>query len=82
MLTVCCLTIDATGRKTGRRLDILLIRVFFAGFPAGNSLVPNAPVTRGVFKIALLSMPQRLGWLYLISPNRLCNHYLLSDQQT
>lgn len=37
-------------------------------------------VTRGVLKIECLAMLFRLGWLYLISPARLCNSYLLSDQ--
>ena len=39
------------------------------------------PVARGVVKIELLAMLLRLGWLYLVSPDRLCNNYLLSEQQ-
>ena len=39
------------------------------------------PVARGVVKIEFLAMLFRLGWLYLISPDRLCNNYLLSEQQ-
>lgn len=37
-------------------------------------------ITRAVVKIEFLTMLYRLGWIYLISPDRLCNNYLLSDQ--
>ena len=37
-------------------------------------------ITRGVLQIELLAMLYRFGWLYLISPERLCNSYLLTDQ--
>ena len=37
-------------------------------------------ITRGVLKIEFLAMLFRLGWLYIISPERLCNSYLLNDQ--
>lgn len=37
-------------------------------------------ITRGVIQLEFLAMLYRLGWLYLISPNRLCNSYLLADQ--
>jgi len=38
------------------------------------------PIARGVVKIECLSMLFRFGWLFLISPQRLCTSYLLSDQ--
>lgn len=38
------------------------------------------PITRAIVKIEFLTMLYRLGWIYLISPERLCNNYLLSDQ--
>tara|TARA_B110000261_G_C12961037_1_gene308550 strand:+ start:227 stop:838 length:612 start_codon:yes stop_codon:yes gene_type:complete len=38
------------------------------------------PITRGLLQIEFIAMLLRLGWLYLISPERLCNSYLLSDQ--
>jgi len=37
-------------------------------------------LVRAVIKIEFLTMLFRLGWLYLISPVRLCNNYLLGDQ--
>jgi hypothetical protein len=38
-------------------------------------------VVRGVFIVECIATLFRLGWLYLISPERLCNLYLLEDQQ-
>jgi uncharacterized membrane protein YqaE (UPF0057 family) len=38
-------------------------------------------VVRGVFLLELIATFFRLGWLYLVSPLRLCNNYLLDDQQ-
>ncbi len=35
----------------------------------------------GVFLLEFIATFFRLGWLYLISPERLCNLYLLDDQQ-
>lgn len=38
-------------------------------------------VVRGVVLLELAATAFRLGWLYLISPVRLCSNYLLDDQQ-
>jgi hypothetical protein len=38
-------------------------------------------VVRGVFLVEFVASFFRLGWLYLISPIRLCNNYALDDQQ-
>lgn len=38
-------------------------------------------VVRGVFLLEFVATFFRLGWLYLISPIRLCNNYFLDDQQ-
>lgn len=38
-------------------------------------------VVRGVVLLELIATAFRLGWLYLISPVRLCSSYLLDDQQ-
>jgi hypothetical protein len=38
-------------------------------------------VVRGVFLAEFVATFFRLGWLYLISPIRLCNNYALNDQQ-
>jgi len=54
--------------------------IFLAGVPLALSWNRLPMIARGVVKIELLSMLFRLGWLYIISPNRLCNNYLLNDQ--
>lgn len=38
-------------------------------------------VVRGVFLAEVIATAFRLGWLYRISPVRLCSNYLLGDQQ-
>lgn len=54
--------------------------IALAGIPLALSWPMAHVITRAVVKIEFLTMLFRLGWLYLISPERLCNNYLLSDQ--
>jgi hypothetical protein len=51
------------------------------GLPFGVSWPRMGFVVRGVFLVELVATCFRLGWLYLISPIRLCNNYGLNDQQ-
>lgn len=54
----------------------LLVGVPFAlSWPRMNFIV------RGVLLLELIATFFRLGWLYMISPERLCSLYLLDDQQ-
>ena len=52
-----------------------------AGIPLALGWNALHPIARGVVKLEFLAMLFRLGWLYLVSPDRLCNNYLLSEQQ-
>ncbi|MGS2724154.1 hypothetical protein ACVBEJ_10450 [Porticoccus sp. GXU_MW_L64] len=54
--------------------------VVAVGIPLALSWPQMHVVARAVVKIEFLTMLFRLGWIYLISPQRLCNNYLLSDQ--
>ncbi len=54
--------------------------VALAGMPLAWSWDRLHPIARGLVKIEFLAMCFRLGWLYLISPDRLCNSYLIDDQ--
>ena len=54
--------------------------VLLAGMPLALSWRRLHPIARGVVKIEFLAMLFRMGWLYLISPDRFCNNYLLTDQ--
>ena len=51
-----------------------------AGMPLAWSWMRMNPIMRGVVKIECIAMLFRLGWLYLVSPERLCNSYLIDDQ--
>lgn len=51
------------------------------GLPFAVSWPRMGFVVRGVFLVEFVATFFRLGWLYLISPVRLCNNYALNDQQ-
>lgn len=51
------------------------------GVPLAVSWPRAGFVVRGVFLAEVIATAFRLGWLYRISPIRLCSNYLLGDQQ-
>lgn len=51
------------------------------GLPLALSWPRMNFIVRGVFLLEGIATCFRLGWLYLVSPERLCNLYLLDDQQ-
>lgn len=51
------------------------------GLPLALSWPYMGFIIKGVFMLELTATFFRLGWLYLIWPGRLCNNYLLDDQQ-
>lgn len=53
----------------------------FIGAAVAISWPRAAFVVRAVVVLEVIAMALRLGWLYLVSPNRLCSNYLLADQQ-
>jgi hypothetical protein len=50
------------------------------GAPLALSWPHMHAIARGFVWIELLAMLVRLGWLYLVSPTRLCTSYSLGDQ--
>lgn len=56
-------------------LPLLVGSAFALSWPRMNFIV------RGVLLLELIATFFRLGWLYLVSPQRLCSLYLLDDQQ-
>ena len=72
--------LDGSLTSDGIAAAKYLSLVFLAGMPLAWSWSRLHPVARGVVKIEFLAMLFRLGWLYLISPDRFCNNYLLTDQ--
>jgi hypothetical protein len=51
------------------------------GLPLGLAWPRMGFVLKGVFLLESIATLLRLGWLYRVSPERLCNNYLLHDQQ-
>lgn len=51
------------------------------GMPLAISWPRAGFVVRGVWLVEAIAMAFRLGWLYMVSPVRLCSNYLLGDQQ-
>lgn len=70
------LGVTNTLTQLTKHLSILLL----VGLPLGASWSQSNFIIRGFVKIELLSMLLRLGWIYLISPTRLCNIYSLNEQ--
>ena len=64
--------------------EVALIRAVTLTYLVGVSLAVSWPIahiiTRSLIKIELLATLFRMGWIYQISPERLCNNYLISDQ--
>lgn len=54
---------------------------FLIGLPLAMSWPRMTFIVRGVFLLESIATFFRLGWLFLVSPERLCNLYLLEDQQ-
>lgn len=52
------------------------------GLPLGVAWPRLGPVGRGVLSANLISMLAFLGWLYREAPIRVCNNYLVDQQQT
>ncbi len=51
------------------------------GLPLALSWPVAGFVVRGVLLVEATATAFRLGWVYLVSPERLCANYLLGDQQ-
>ncbi|HET7561336.1 MAG TPA: hypothetical protein VFJ87_03025 [Rhodanobacteraceae bacterium] len=51
------------------------------GLPLALSWPRAGFVVRGVFLAEVIATAFRMGWLYLVSPVRLCSNYLIGDQR-
>jgi hypothetical protein len=54
----------------------------FVGAPLGLAWAQLGTVVRGFIWANAISMLMILGWLYLAAPARVCNNYLLEQQET
>ncbi len=75
------LAVDAALNDPWVELAKFLSVSLLIGAPVALSWPRAGFVVRGVVLLELIATMLRLGWLYLISPDRLCSNYLLDDQQ-
>lgn len=75
------LSLDAAKAGAAADLAKFLTVPLLIGLPLALSWPRTSFVLRGLLLFEAVAMLFRLGWLYLISPLRLCNSYGLSDQQ-
>ena len=55
---------------------------FLCGLPLGLSWTTTTKLIRGFLKANFISMLLFLSWAYTVVPFRVCNNYLVSDQET
>ncbi|MCC6484015.1 MAG: hypothetical protein IT209_04130 [Armatimonadetes bacterium] len=72
---------DASINEEGYALAKFLTVPLLVGVPVALSWPKSGFVTRGVLLLEVVATAFRMGWLYLVSPERLCSNYLLGDQQ-
>jgi hypothetical protein len=75
------LSLDAAKTSAATDLAKFLTVPLLIGLPLVVSWPCTGFVLRGVLLFEAMATLFRMGWLYLISPVRLCNSYGLSDQQ-
>jgi hypothetical protein len=75
------LSLDAAVKSATTDLIKFLTVPLLIGLPLALSWPRMGFVLRGVLLFEAMATLFRMGWLYLISPVRLCNNYGLSDQQ-
>ncbi len=78
MVWMLPLAMDASLEVT---LAKFLSLPLLVGAPIALSWPRAGFVVRGVVLMEVIATTLRLGWLYLVSPVRLCSNYLLDDQQ-
>lgn len=81
MVWMLPLAMDAALDNPRAELAKFLSVPLLVGAPIALSWPRAGFVVRGVVLLELIATMLRLGWLYLISPERLCSNYLLDDQQ-
>lgn len=75
------LSLDAAVVSPATDLAKFVTVPLLIGLPLASSWPRMSFVLRGVLLFEALATLFRMGWLYVISPVRLCNSYGLSDQQ-
>lgn len=74
-------TMDASLQVTWVAVAKVVSVPLLVGLPLAMSWPRAGFVVRGVFLVEAVATAFRLGWLYRVSPVRLCSNYLMGDQQ-
>ena len=74
-------TLDASLESAGFAVAKAVMLVFLFGATLRLSNRIMHPIVRGVWLLEGWAMLMRLGWVYQVSPERLCSNYLLGEQQ-
>ncbi len=74
-------TLDAATSYTLVALAKYSLVPLLIGLPFSLSWPRMNFIVKGVFLLEFIATFFRLGWLYVSSPSRFCNNYLLGDQQ-
>ncbi|MGG2988839.1 hypothetical protein ABEO46_06970 [Geobacillus stearothermophilus] len=73
-------SVDASLNEPLMRLAKWMMLPLLTGLPLSLSWKRLHPIARGVVHVNVISMLVVMGWLYLAVPARVCNSYLLSQQ--
>nr|WP_276521888.1 hypothetical protein [Geobacillus stearothermophilus] len=73
-------SVDASLNEPLMRLAKWMMLPLLTGLPLSLSWKRLHPIARGVVHANVISMLVVMGWLYLAVPARVCNSYLLSQQ--
>lgn len=73
--------LDASLQSTAYAVAKLISLFFLLGMVLSITNKVINPIVRGVFLLEAWAMLGRLGYIYKVSPDRLCNNYLLGEQQ-
>ena len=73
-------TLDAAIDDPTFAIAKALMLVVFFGAVLRLTIPVLHPIVSGVWQLEAWAMLMRLGWIYTVSPDRLCNNYLLSEQ--
>ena len=73
--------LDASLEQTPFIAAKFLLLPCLSGLPAALAWKNTGPITQAFFITNLLSMLVVLAWLYIQAPVRLCNYYLVNEQQ-
>ena len=74
-------SLDAASSDTFTAVVKYLSVPLLVGVPLALSWPHMSFIVKGVLMVELIAMFLRLGWLYMTLPTRLCNNYLIDDQQ-